>query len=402
MFSAAGAAKAQNALMSPPPTYSVTPPAMQAEVGQEMGSLSNGGHNAVLPEISDFLHWGPVTVHPHLSYQFLYGNGLLSQPGNTQNSIVQTFSPGVLFNIGTHWTLDYTPSLTYYSSSQFHNTVGQMASLNWGTYYNDWNFGFSQSYSFSDVPTVQTAEQTSTSTYSTAINASHQLNSLMSVDVSVTQAIVSADQFNSSKSWNTMGWLNYQFLPRLDGAIGVGGGYDSVTMGSDMTHETLQARLSWGVANKISLVVHGGGENTQFLGGGIPNLLSPIYGASILYQPFAQTSLSLGAERSVTPSFFSDQATESSSLSVGLNQRLLKHFNFNLTGSYGVTDYIASVANVASGRSDTYYSISSSLSWMFLKRASASITYQYSANNSSASGFGFNSSQYGFQLSYGF
>jgi len=47
--------------------------------------------------------WGPVSFHPSLSYQFLYGTGIQSSPGNQQASVVQTVSPNFLFVIGSHW-----------------------------------------------------------------------------------------------------------------------------------------------------------------------------------------------------------------------------------------------------------------------------------------------------------
>lgn len=402
LFGTAAVTKAQNVVAPPLPTYSTTPPAVQAQLDEAAGVSPEEGRGPAAPDWANLLQWGPVTLHPHATYQFIYGTGLQSAPGQPQSSVVQTVSPGVLFDLGTHWTLDYTPSLTYYSNDQFHNTLNQSASLNWGTTYEDWNFSLSQGFADSDSPNVQTGTQISTTSYSTSLGASHALNSVMSLDMGVTQSFTDASQFNSSKSWNTMEWLNYQFFPRLDGAIGVGGGYDLVSVGSDMTHETVQTRVSWRLATKTSFVVHGGVEDRQFLGGGIPDVINPIYGAAIQYQPFEQTLISLNADRAVTTSFFIDQATEVTSLSVSLNQRLLKHFNFNIGGSYNTTDYIASAASVASGRSDRYYSINTSLSWLFLKRASASLTYLYSVNNSTAAGFTFDSSQYGFQLGYAF
>ncbi|HZV33489.1 MAG TPA: hypothetical protein VFB72_02855, partial [Verrucomicrobiae bacterium] len=355
---AAGAAKAQDVVMSSPPTYSVTPAAVQAQLGESIAS------NPLMPGPSDLLHWGSVTLRPHAAYQVLYGTGLLSAPGQQHDSFVQTLSPGVLVNIGSHWTLDYTANLTYYSNDHFQNAVNHSASLNWGTYYEDWSFGFSQSVGISDTPLIQTAAQTETQTYTTALTAGYRFNTLMSMDVSLSQAITTApEQYNNSDSWNAMGWLNYQFFPRLDGGIGIGYGYDKVSLGPNMENQNAQVRVTWHVANKIDLVVHGGVEDVEYIGGGVPNTVSPIYGASLQYRPFAQTSISLSADRSVTPSLFASQATKGSSLSVALNQRLLKHFSLGVSGSYVTSDYIASLASAEAGRSDSYYSIGASLGW---------------------------------------
>ena len=59
-----------------------------------------------------------------------------------------------------------------------------------------------------------------------------------------------------------------------------------------------------------------------------------MFGASVQYQPVETTTLSLTADRSLTPSLFQGQVTESTSVSISVNQRLLKRLN--LTAGAGV------------------------------------------------------------------
>ncbi len=225
----------------------------------------------------------------------------------------------------------------------------------------------------------------------------------MSVDGGITQTINSADQFSSSRSWNTLEWFNYQFWPRLTGGIGGGYGYDNVNSGPDMSHETLQVRVSWRAFDKLSFSAHGGAEDRQFLDSGLSDLISPTYGAAIEYDPLEYTSLSLSLDRGISPAITSgSQASENTSLSVGLNQRLLKRLQFSVSGAYTQINYLASALNVGPERSDTYYSLSTRLSLSFLKRATASVFYTYSENSSTMSGFAFSSSQMGFELAYRF
>lgn len=104
---------------------------------------------------------GNVNIHARLSYSFLYGTGLEGQPGDHAAVVEQTVSPGITINVGTHWTVDYSPSASFYSgSSNFNNTTGQFADLRGSTIYNDWAFGMSQSYSYSTTPLVETGTQT--------------------------------------------------------------------------------------------------------------------------------------------------------------------------------------------------------------------------------------------------
>ena len=68
--------------------------------------------------------------------------------------------PGALLEIGSHWTLDYSPLWTVYSNNKFQNTFGQAVRLAGGTAYNDWVLGISQGYTDSSSPSVETATQT--------------------------------------------------------------------------------------------------------------------------------------------------------------------------------------------------------------------------------------------------
>jgi hypothetical protein len=375
------------------------------------------------------LQLGPVTVHPHLDYQLLYGNGIQSSPGQQQDTIVQKVSPGVLFNLGDHWTLDYTPTLTFYSSTSFQNTVDQSVQLGWGTAYDDWFFSGSQSYASSSDPNVETAAQTDQETYSTAFNASYQFNDKMSLDVGLNQNLNyvgnGASPTNylqnlaNSKAWSTMDWLNYQFWPRLNAGIGAGIGYTIQDGSPDLLYEQYQGQVNWRATDKVSFQLSGGLQDQQYLSGGAGDLVTPIFGATIQYQPFEQTRLSLSASRSVSASYFQNQVIENTQITADLNQRLLGKLQLDIGGSYGTSKYVASIgsssASLSTGRNDDYYSFNARLTYPLLKRGTVSVFYQYSENSSSQTGylqyyqanfllsqsaFAYTSSQIGIEIGY--
>ena len=163
----AGVAEAQPVIMQPP-QYSVPPPALQEAQNNGMQVFNPEAPFLKMLQNDNPFQWGPVSFHPSLSYQFLYGTGIQSSPGNNAATILQTVSPNFLFIIGSHWTLDYSPSWTFYSSSQFQDTLSHTATLSWGMSYEDWVLGFSQGYSRSDAPSVETGGQTEQESYTTA------------------------------------------------------------------------------------------------------------------------------------------------------------------------------------------------------------------------------------------
>ena len=416
---------AQDVLSSPPQTPA-TPAAVQEH--QNNNPMQVFAPSETAPPLP--LQWGPVTAHPHLDYQFLYGNGIQSSPGQQQNTIVQRVSPGVLLNLGDHWILDYTPTLSFYSSSSFRDTLDQSVQLGWGTAYGDWFFSGSQSYASSSDPNVETAAQTDQEIYSTALNASYQFNDKISLDMGLNQNLNyvgnGASPTNylqnlaNSKTWSTMDWLNYQFWPRFNAGLGAGFGYTIQDGSPDSLYEQYQARVNWRATDKISFQLSGGVEDQQYLSGGASALVTPIFGATIQYQPFEQTKLSLSANRTVGTSHFENQVTENTGVTAGLNQRLLGKFSLDLNGSYSTTKYLSSTSlanqiGYGAGRSDDSYSFNARLSCPLLKRGTVSVFYQYSKNSSSQTGylqyyqtqfllsqsaFAYTSSQIGIEIGY--
>lgn len=356
------------------------------------------------------LEWGPVVMHPHLNYSFSYGNGVQSSPGQQQDTIVQQFSPGVLFNLGSHWTMDYTPTLNFYSDSHFRDTVDHSVNLGWGGAYGDWFIGVSQSYASSSDPRVETGAQTDQETYGTGINASHQFNDKVSLDVGLSQNLSYVGNGGSatnlpqnlanSRSWSTMEWLNYQFWPRLSVGVGAGGGYTVQDGSPDSVNEQYQGRVNWRATDKVSFMLSGGLQDQQYLSGGTSDLVTPIFSATIQYQPFEQTRFSVSASRTVSPSYFQGQTTENTGITGGVNQRLLGKLYLDLSGGYSTTRYVSTVTGPSAGRDDNSYSFSARLSCPVLKRGKFSVFYQYGDNASSQSGFGYASSQVGFEIGY--
>lgn len=405
-------ASAQTVITAPPQTP-VVPTAVQEYQNNNPMQVFAPAKELPLPS---YLQWGQFSALPHLDYQFLYGNGILSAPGRPQNTIVQEISPGILIKMGSHWTVDYTPTINIYSSSSFQNTVNQNALLQWGTPYRDWFFNASQSFAYSSEPTTVTAAQIPQQNYVTLFNASCQINDKMSLDLGLSQNLNYINQEASTnylqnlsdyKTWSTTDWLNRQFWTRFSFGLGLGLGYNVQEGSPDSIYQQYQARIQWRATDKISFQLSGGLYNQQYLSGGQGPLLLPIFNAAIQYQPFEQTKISIVGERTVSPSYYQSQTSENTGVTVDFNQRLLGKLFLDLNGSYNVTEYHAAIAGLSTSRNDDTYTFNARLNCPFLRRATASIFYEYSENSSTQSGFASSSSafaytthQVGFELSY--
>ena len=385
----------------------------QQEQPDEMSVFTPAGEapGSTLPEM---LLYGPVQLRPHLDYRFLYGNGIEAGLDNQQSTAINEISPGFRLDLGSHWVVDYTPTIRVYSNDQFHNTVDNVVSLTGSTRYDDWMLGITHTSALTSAPLIETGNQTDQQSHSTALTASRQFSSTLSADFGLSQQINLVSGLQDSYTWSTLDWLNYQFWPRLTAGIGAGGGYVKVDSNGptrglgnpnlDQSFEQLQARINWRATDKISFQVSGGLDDRQFMTAGSGDSLNPIFSASVQYQPFKQTQISLSANRIVSSSdyYVVAQETTATGVSLNLDQRFLKKFHLGVSVGYATTDYSTPSGQAAAGRNDDTLSFSARLSHPFFKRGTWSVFYQYNDNLSTQNGYGFESNQVGFEVSYAY
>jgi hypothetical protein len=409
---------AQSVLAPPPAAPPLVPPAVEEYQTNQASQMQVFSPTPPSQGESQPFKCGPVVFRPQLSYQLICGSGIESGPGSPQNTIVQQFSPGMIFDIGSHWTLDYTPTLSFYSSSQFRDTVDHSAMLQWGTAFHDWFVTASQSYAKTSEPQLETAAQTDQQTYITALNATYQFNDRLSAAIGLNQDLNYFGQgstnlllgLSNSRAWSTMDWLYDQFWSRFNAGIGVGIGYNQQVGSPDSWYQQYEASVSWRLTDKISFQVNGGLEDLQYLSSVSSDLLTPIFGATLQYQPFDQTKFSVSATRTVASSYYENEAIEATSINGDFNQRLFGGISLDLNGGYTTSSYVATIIGLSTGRNDNSYSFNVRLTCPFPKRGTVAIFYQYSSNSSSQTGFAasdssafsYSSSQYGFDISYNY
>ena len=377
--------------------------------------VAGNGQLAAVPQLTNtppesLLEWGPITLRPHLLYSLSYAHGLQAAPGQPVNTTINEIDPGILLQLGNHWTLDYTPTLRYYSSRLYRDTFDNQVTLAGGTAYKDWTFGFTQSYVSSTQPLVETGGQLESDTYLTTLNALYGVSTALSLELNANQTFqylgqgLPGEQLSDWRSWSTMDWLNYQLLPNFGAAVGAGFEYDYLTVGPDMTAEFVEGRLTWRAGRKLNVILSGGLQDRQFLDSGESDNLAPIFSLVAQYQLFEPTRLFLSAGRTVSPAFFAGQLNENTFVSGGVNQRLFRRLMLTVTGSYGKTTY-QNTAPISAPTAATDFdntSLNVSLNTAFLRRATASLFYQLTYYSSAAAVYNYDTYQVGFSLGYRF
>jgi len=346
--------------------------------------------------------WGVLGFRPHFFYRYSYGDGIQTQPGLQRTSSVQTVAPGMLVDIGTHWTADYTPTWTFYSNRAFSDNVAHSADLTGVASFTDGNLNFVQRYAKSDNPLIETGQQTRQETATTALTVNYALTQKTRLEASIDQDLRYVSGAPNSYEWSTQEWLHYQFSNRIDTAVGFGFGYVNVEPGTDMTYTRPQVRVGWRPTEKLSFDVHGGAEQREFRQSNAGSLNNPVYGASVQYRPIDVTTISIQGDRGVTASYFANQVTENTTWSANLNQRLLEVLHLSASVSRGKSNYVATIAGLATNRDDVSTSYVVRLGTSFLHHGTIGVVYQHVRNSSNASGFSFSSDQTGVEVGYSY
>lgn len=343
---------------------------------------------------------GNLIFRPYVSYRYLYGDGLQARPGQQRETAINSITPGLIADLGTKWTVDYAPTWTYYSNDAFRDTVDHSARLTGATAYDEWNLGLTQSFSQTTEPLVETGTQTEQASYAINFQAAYRLGEKTQIDNTLGYSQRDAENYPDSRTWTMETGLHYRLEEAVDAALALQLGSTDVSTGSDMTFMQPQLKLTWEPAEKTSLRMMVGYESRKIHTGNAGSLGNAIGSLSFSYEPFDFTRISVEAGRSVNPSLISNQVSKNNQWSIGADQRFFGHFYLNLRYSHGTADYVATDSAFALGRGDTRNSFNARLSTTFLQRGTIALIYNESRNSTNIAGFGYKSSQAGFEVGF--
>ena len=396
------------------PRVSNAPPVQNSGNGASSGSPSSPGAlssiTSAMAKPGPLAQWGPAALRPYASYSFQYGNGLLRVPGEPVNSSLQTVTLGLITELGTTWTLDGAITRSMYSSRLLSDTYDSSVRLAGRWSFDAWRVGTSIAYISNSPIVAETGGQNNERTTATGVDVTYAPGDKASADISANFSRRLANPESRTATWtgsdwtqiSVTGWLNYQFTPKFGVSAGSVVGRDDLSQGDDMSYIRPQVRTRWHPTDRLSISASWGMERRKVDAAGGRSNDSPVYDASITYNPTLTTSISLSGNRDVSTSYFNDQTIQGTRFTASVGQRVLQRFFLSLSASRGKSEYSATNSFLFTDRSDEYDSYGASLSFAFLRRASASLSYNYNRNASNSNVYRFSSRQVGASVSYRF
>jgi hypothetical protein len=404
-FIAGGLAAQAQPVVAPLPVTQVPPDVerqLQAAEGQAPQSDLFATANTSLGTNPPLFQDGTWDLRPHLSYVYTYGDGIQAAPGRPTDTVVQEIAPGLFSDLGPHWTVDYTPTWTFYSSRAFHDSLDHAANLSWATEYQEWVLLLTQSYVTSSAPLVETGAQTDQTAYLTTLNATRRLSQELTFGLTFSQNIESASGiYPSVRDWSALELLQFFPTPQFDAGLSLLEGYTEVGGGVEMVYLRPQLKLDWRVTKKTTFEVHGGFENRRFLDSDLSPLNSPVVGGSIHYEPLENTKLILSADKDQSFSYLEDQVNRTTGWSAVAEQRLLQHLLAGGEASRQENTVGTELLTTAPGQNNQVQTYLVRLGVdSLLRRGTITVSYQTTRNTSNIPGFSFSSHQLSFQAGY--
>ena len=250
---------------------------------------------------------------------------------------------------------------------------------------------------------LDVAARTRVNVYNTSLTGNYSLTGKIFLTGGLSYSLTDYETLIGSSVTAANAYFNYTYSPKLNIGVGLSGGYDVVGSPSqDQVFEQVNARASYELTGKVSATATAGVEFRQYSGGG-GSSFSPVFDATLLYQPFGATSISLSMSRQTYNSaVLAGQDYHSTQLTLGVQQRFFQRFFLGLTGGYTNSTYFSTSSGISSTREDNFYFLETSLDFNITRFWSAGLFYVYRASSSSLSIYSFYDNQFGSHTVFNF
>jgi hypothetical protein len=215
------------------------------------------------------------------------------------------------------------------------------------------------------------------------LRALYEYSDKTTFDLSLNQLANIYEDNISSYYYDIKAGFSHRLTSKLSAGLEGVAGFVEADESPTMYYQTANLRLAYEATDKVALRATGGLEFNEYASGGEPLRLLPVFSLGLEYLPLSATTVSLVAYRNIqnSPSIVR-QDYIATGFELGVTQRLGRRFLAGVAFGYENDTYVSNVAAVKATRVDNYVFARPSLSYSFLKYLTATVSYEYRANDS--------------------
>ena len=343
-----------------------------------------------VPEEAEDRMW---RLRPYLKTGVTYDDNIFITNTNRTADIIYNVEGGFSFELGdyrnlqnNYLLLEYLATGFFFSNHSAQNSLNQALNFLGQYRINQLAIQYESVFQSLDGADRQVGAFTSRMLFFNALRFVYEYSEKTDLDFEANQRTNYYPEQLSSYTWETRTAFDYKILPKtkigLQAILGLNQAQDS----PDRWYQTLNARAAYDLTGKLVVKSSVGIQFNEYIGGGEPIRIIPVFALGAEYLLTPKTTFSLTAYRNMQASpSLEGQDYIATGGEAGIQQEFLENLAFGLAAGYENDTYVANTTAVQASRVDNFYFFRPSLSYSFLKYLNAILSYEYRANSSNFS-----------------
>ena len=386
------------------------------------------------------LRLGPFDIQPRITTGVTYDDNIFTSSHNAKSDVFWSLHPAFLAVAGdrlaiedyrrtyhevvsfspdtfiitepSEWPgrtlmVDYGPRFNWFTTYDQNNCIDEFLRINALWPMRKMILGLRQDYTLLDMTVIEIGQRARQQTIPTVLMAGYQFSEKTSAEINLSRTSVSYDQqegLADYTDWNSDNWLNYQYSPLFNVALGANLGVLDLPSQPGQTYETPMVRARYRYGARILFDGSVGVQLRQYEGG-IPSTAEPVLSLTAYYQASEKSSIYLKCFRRETPSVSMGYNYLSTGVSLGFAQRFGDRYYTSLGMTYYDINYLGTSPGFAAAgqarRVDNVFEIRPAFEVRFTRHLFGSLFYLFRTVQS-AQWDGWTDNQVGTQFTWTF
>jgi len=329
-------------------------------------------------------------IRPIVATGVTYDDNIFITNTDRKGDLIYNINLGFALEVGDYRNMEGNFLLLEYLAEGFffnryasQNSFDQQASLLAQYRFHQLAVQLESRYQYLNGAEREVGAFTTRSLYYNALRLLYDYSEKTDIDLELSQSTNDYPSNLSSSDYQASLGFDYALFPKTTAGLQAIAGLQRTQDSPDMWFQTLNVRFNHGATGKVVFNASGGVQFNQYVSGGEPMRILPVFSLGAQYQLFNKTSLSLVGYRNLQSSpSIAGQDYIATGGELGISQALADKLTFAIATGYENDTYVANTVDTDATRVDNFYFIRPSLSYSFLKYMKASLSYEHRVNAS--------------------